>query len=394
METSKTKVKIAIFSFAILMMGVMGIASGLSEIGKHFSGISQTSIQLLITLPCIVIIIVNPIIGKLQEYISMKTLVLFGILCFLAGGTIPAFLNSFSAILILRAVLGIGIGTVQVLSSALVAANFEGDERSFVMGHLSSAQMLGCAVMVFVSGYLAMAGWNITFYVHLISVISFICVAAFLPATKPIKSGTAVSAEKPKLTSAAIGWAVTMMIFFIGGMILATYMAFFITAHELGTAAQAGQATMIFAVGGFLMGLFYGKIAQSAKNASLSIGLFMGTAAFLIIAFSPNIILVYIGSLLYGCSITTVFASVMVGTSTSVSPVAVPLAMSIVVMGQNLGSFLCPYVITPVSALMSDDVNKFAFISGAILFAIMGLAALVWGISKNLKTGKSPAAAQ
>jgi hypothetical protein len=60
------------------MMGVMAIASGLSAIGQHFSDVPQTSIQLLITLPCIVIIVVNPIIGKLQEYISMKALVLFG----------------------------------------------------------------------------------------------------------------------------------------------------------------------------------------------------------------------------------------------------------------------------------------------------------------------------
>jgi len=386
-QQEKGKIKLAIYSFSILMMGIMGIASGLSVIAQHFSDVSQTSIQLLLTLPCIIIIVVNPIIGKLQEYISMKTLVLFGILCFLAGGVVPAFLASFPAILVFRGILGVGVGTVQVLSSALVAAYFEGDERSKVMGQQTAAQMIGCAIMVFVSGYLALAGWNITFYVHLISIISLICVAAFLPHTKPVKAAAAGGgpAEKVQLTGAAIGWTVTMLIFFIGGMTLATYMAFLVTAHNLGTAAQAGQATMIFAIGGFLMGLVYGKLAQAAKNASLAVGLFLGVLAYLMIAFSPNILLVYLGSLIYGFSVTTVVASVMVGTSMSVKPIAVPLAISIVMCGQNLGSFLCPYIMTPIAALMSPDVNMFAFITGAILFGAMGIIALFWGIAKNAK---------
>ena len=385
MAGSKTKVKIAIFSFAILMMGVMSISSGLSEIGKHFSEVSQTSIQLLITLPCIVIIIVNLIIGKLQEYISMKTLVLIGILCFLIGGIVPAFLESFTLILVFRAILGVGIGSVQVLSSALVAVNFEGDERSKVMGQLSSAQMIGCAVMVFVSGYLAMLGWNITFLVHLISVISLIFVAAFLPKPEPIKATASASAGKPKLTKAAFGWAGTLMIFFIPGMILATYLSFYIASQGLGSPAMAGTATMIFALGGFFMGLIYGKIAQVAKNVSLAVGLFMGVAGYFIVAFASSMLMVYIGSLIYGAAVTTVFASVMVGTSMSVSPLAVPLAVSIVTMGQNLGSFLCPYVITPISALFGTDINKYAFVSGALIFILMGVIALIWGIVKNVK---------
>jgi MFS family permease len=50
------------------------------------------------------------------------------------GGVVPGFIESFPMTLVFRGILGIGVGTVQVLSSALVAAYFEGDERSKVMG--------------------------------------------------------------------------------------------------------------------------------------------------------------------------------------------------------------------------------------------------------------------
>ncbi|MBE3581324.1 MAG: hypothetical protein IMW96_06800 [Thermoanaerobacteraceae bacterium] len=121
MQQSQSRVKLAIMSIGLLMMGVMAIATGLSVIAARFPEVSQTSIQLLITLPCVVIIVVTPIVGKLQEYISMKTLVLLGIICFLAGGVLPAFLTSFSLILVCRAILGIGVGTVQVPASIVVA---------------------------------------------------------------------------------------------------------------------------------------------------------------------------------------------------------------------------------------------------------------------------------
>lgn len=385
MEQSKAKVKLAIFSASILMMGVMAIASGLQAIAEHYKGVAQTSIQLLITLPCVVIIVVNPIVGKLQEYVSMKALALFGIACFLVGGVAPGFIDSFGLTLFLRGVLGIGVGTVQVLSSALVAVHFDGDERSKVMGQQTSAQMLGCAAMVFASGYLAVLGWNFTFYVHFLALLSFILVWALLPATKPVKSQGSAPAEKVTITKAAMGWAATLALFFVGGMILATYMAFFIAERKFGSPAQAGQATMVFAIGGFLIGLVFGNIMRVAKNVTLAIGLFLGTIAYLLIAFAPSMGLVYAGSLVYGFSVSVVMASVMIGTSMSVAPIAVPLAISIAVAGQNLGSFVCPYIVTPIAAAFGGGVNTSAFTVGAILFAAMGAAALAWGLAKNAK---------
>ncbi|SHM27810.1 Predicted arabinose efflux permease, MFS family [Caldanaerovirga acetigignens] len=391
MEQSKGMVKLAIFSVGILMMGAMAIASGLAVIGQHFSDVPQTSIQLLITIPCLVIIVATPIIGKLQEYVPIKTLVLVGVLCFLVGGIVPAFMNSFSAILVMRAIFGFGVAAAQALSPAMVAANFEGDERANVMGQLTSAQMLGCAAMVLISGYLAMMGWNMTFFVHLIALISLICVAAWLPNVKPMRAAGGQEGKAPEKVNVAgaYGWIFTMFAYFISGMILATYLAFLISEKNVGTAADAGQATMIFAIGGFLMGFVFGKLMQAAKNISLAIGFFMGVLSYLIIAYASNIFMVYVGSLIYGFAVTTIFASIMVGTSSSVNPASVPMAISLVTAGQNLGSFLCPYFITPLAAMLGSNINTNAFIVGAIHFAIMGLIAFFWGVSKNAKTKAS-----
>jgi Na+/melibiose symporter-like transporter len=78
-------------------------------------------------------------------------------------------------------------------------------------------------------------------------------------------------------------------------------------------------------------------------------------------------------------------ASVMIGTAMSVSPVTIPLAISITTCGQNLGSYFCPMITTFFAARMGEDVSKNAFLFGAVLFGVMGLIALIWGIAQNSK---------
>ena len=387
MESGKSKIKLAILSFSILMMGIIGIAGGLSVIGQHFSNLPQTSIQLLISLPCIVIIIVTLLVGKVQEYMSKKTLVVFGILCFIIGGVAPAFVSSFTAILVFRAILGLGIGILQPLSSALVVEHFDGDECSKVMGQQTAAQMLGCAVMVFLGGYLAVMGWNITFYVHFIAVISLIIVLLFLPNSKPAGNVAAAGAPagKVKLTGAAYGWVVTMFIFFISGQVYSVFLAFLVETQKLGTAAQSGLTLAFFAIGGFLMGLVFGKLSTLTKNITLSIGLVLLGISYLMMAYASNISMVYAGSVICGFAFSIVMPCIIVAASQSVDAYSAPMAISAVMCSQNLAQFLSPYIVTPIAVAMGGNVNQSAYIFAAALAIAMGVVAVFWGVAKNKK---------
>ena len=141
-------------------------------------------IQNLISIPCLVVIPVTLIVGKLMDSVSKKLLSIVGILCFLIGGFLPALMPSLTVILVLRGIFGVGIGVVQCVSSALVAENFEGPERDKVQGNLTSAQMLGICVMVFAGGWLADVSWNFAFFVHLLGIISLILCIVCIPNVK------------------------------------------------------------------------------------------------------------------------------------------------------------------------------------------------------------------
>lgn len=386
-----SKIKIGIYGIGILMMGVIGISGALPAIGAHFPEASQTMIQNLISIPCLVVIPVTLIVGKLMDSVSKKLLSIVGILCFLIGGFCPALTSSLTVILVLRGILGVGIGVVQCVSSALVAENFEGPERDKVQGNLTSAQMLGICVMVFAGGWLADISWNYTFYVHLVAIISLILCITCIPNVKPNqkeadkKSENSGSKQKVKLTAGSWIWALTMFVLFIGGQIYAIALSYIVEEKALGTSAQSGNAMAFFAIGGFLLGLVFGKLSGKAKNFTLFIGLIGIIISYLVIAFAAGMPMIYLGAFIFGVSLSICMPCVIVGTAGAVDVNSSAMAISITMCAQNFAQFLCPYIVNPISEALSDgtNANQMSFFLGAAITAVMAVVALIWGVKQN-----------
>ena len=128
--------------------------------------------------------------------------------------------------------------------------------------------MFGCAVMVFVGGWLATASWNGVFYVHLIGVITLVCVLVCLPNVKPVAEAktSGAPAEKGKLTGKMWVWMVVAFFVFCTGQIYSNGNAYLLVEKGIGDSAASGTGMAFFCVGGILMGLVYGKLAQAPEE--------------------------------------------------------------------------------------------------------------------------------
>lgn len=376
MGNSKGKIQIGIYTLSILMMGVVGIASSLGVIGANFSGLSQTAVQSMISIPCIVIIPVTLIVGKLMQIMSKKNLAIIGILLFLVGGVAPAFMTSFTVILVLRGVFGAGVGILQVVSTALVAENFDGAERDKVQGNLQAFQMLGCAIMVFVGGWLGAKGWNTVFYIHLIGVVSLIAVIFCLPNVKPtaqVKTASAAPAEKAKLTGQMWIWMVVAFFVFCTGQIYSNGNAFVLAEKGIGDSAASGLGMAFFCAGGIVMGLLYGKFAKAVGEYATGLGFFSMAVSFVVMALAPNIVLFYVGCLILGVGMSVAMPGVFLNVGKSVGPAAVGMALSIATCVQNFGQFCSPYIVNPITGLIGGNVNVVSFYVAAGMGTILGL---------------------
>lgn len=384
------------------MMGVIGVSGALATIGTHFDK-SITLITLgIISIPCVVVIPVTLIVGKLMDIFSKKALTIIGVLLILVGGVAPAFMDSFTMIMVFRGIFGVGIGFVQSLCSALVAEYFEGDERSRVQGHMTSAQMIGCAIMVFVGGWLGSSGWSLTFFVYFFAIISLVGVILFIPYKKPaIKTITVetepeiaeksnnsdskneiAKTEKIIITKAAWGWIVLMFLFYLGGQVYSNSVSSLVDGKALGNAMQSGLSIAFFCIGGMIVGIIYWRVLAFAGRVTYSLGLFMLTISYLIMIFGNNIIFIYLGSLICGGAFSICTPCMIVGTANSVSARSTAMAVSLSACFQNFAMFICPVIVNPVAQFVNDRFNvgflhsQTSLLLAAIMIAIVGVIML------------------
>lgn len=393
MGNAKGRIKLSIYAIALLMMGVIGITSALATIGANFPDASQTMIQNLISVPCFAIIPTTLIVGKVMEYVPKKIIAVTGAVCFLAGGLVPAFLTtSFGLILVMRAVLGVGVGISQVVSTALVADNFSGEEQQKVQGTLQASQMGGVAVMVFAGGWLADIQWNYVFYVHIMAILTLAAALFVLPMQK-VAAKNEVSGEKQSvhLTKATWLWVVFMFAVFVSIQVYSIFLSFLVQERGLGTAADAGLGLAFFAVGGVVTGLLYSRLVRASRHCSVAVGCLMLAVSYFVMAYAGNMILCHIGSLLLGMAVSVIVPGVMIYTGHTVDPFSVGMAISLVTCAQNFGQCVCAYIVNPLTALISNgsNVNFAAFMLAGLLAAVLTVIMLVWGMRKNKAAAES-----
>ncbi len=407
---SKAKIKIGIYAMAVLMMGIVGVSGSLTVIGAQFSSASQSMIQSIISIPCLAVLPTTLLSGKLMENMPKKTLGVIGMVIFLVGGVVPVCLTSLPVILVFRGIFGIGVGIVQAVASALVAENFVGPERESVQGTMTSAQMLGCAVMVFAGGWLGDIAWNASFLVHGIAILSLIIAFVCLPLVRAPKkdstggdafaegaaegagdrigeTGSSGSAgQKTRLNKSSWSWAGITFALFIGVQVYTVYISYVLSEKSIGGAAESGATVAVACIGGFIMGILYGKLAGRAGNLTFALGLFIMALSYLILALAGSMTVIYLGGFVYGIAMAICMPAAFVNTANSVDAYSSAMALSITMCAQNLGQFVCPYIMNFITGITgSAHPSTLTYLLAAILLAGMGLPAAIWGMRKCVK---------
>ncbi len=110
-----------------------------------------------------------------------------------------------------------------------------------------------------------------------------------------------------------------MFVLFIGAQIYSIALSFIVDEKGLGTAAQSGNAMAFFAIGGFLLGLVFGRLSGAARGLTLFVGLCGIIISYLVIAFAGMMPMIYLGAFLFGVSLSVCMPCVIVGTAGSVN---------------------------------------------------------------------------
>lgn len=220
MQTRQISGRLTFTILSISLLTVMAgaaMAPALWAVKAHFAGKPDLLIQFIVSLPALFIIVTNLCFPLLCRIAKTKSIAVAGLVLYVVSGTGAFFLEDISAILVLRALLGVSVGMIMPLSTGLLSYYFPPEDQSRLMGLCAAMNQIGGVIATLIAGVLAKVGWNYAFLVYSMGLFVLILVLLFLPNERletPKGSGGFVRNIK-RFYPSVLGMLLLMICFFI-----------------------------------------------------------------------------------------------------------------------------------------------------------------------------------
>lgn len=169
--------KTAIFTLLLIsmttMMSNVAIVTALPRLQDYFSDIENIEFysRLILTLPSLSIALLAPFLGHFVFRFGKKNSALAALFIFATTGSAGLFLEHIEAFLLSRAMFGISVATLMIVSTSLVGDYFQGEARHKFMGYQSAFMAIGGVSFVIGGGILSDINWRLPFGIYLMGFV-------------------------------------------------------------------------------------------------------------------------------------------------------------------------------------------------------------------------------
>jgi len=385
LDTEKRTVPKLVIIILLVMgaFGVMGgglVAPGLPTIGRAFDA-PEEQYGWILSIYTLAAAISLPLIGYFIDSIGRRKV---GISCLIVdggAGLAIIFAPSFSALLLLRFIQGIGIAGLVPVAMTVIGDLYSGERRLKLMGYLTGTISLGAVFIPTLGGTLASIDWRLVFAVYGFSILLAFLFYLTLPETSPDDSKKIEETSPLKYASSLFS---VLKIKRIRNMMIHSLILYFllyalVTFLPIYLVIQHGFDEIFTGLALSLQAIFSAFLASRAsfiarylgwrKRASLGFGLM--AAGFLLLPIWPiNSYLVSFSFIIYGIGMgltsPTIYDRV-----TRISPEKLTgSVISIFNTMKYVGMTLSPFLLGLV--LLFNGLNT--------VFILVGLLAGVWAL--------------
>ncbi|MGL4806194.1 MAG: MFS transporter, partial [Bacteroidales bacterium] len=306
---------LAIWSIsAITSLPGLAVSPIMGQLDTIFPSVSHLEIQMLTSIPSLLIIPFVLLSGKLSEKKDKTLILAIGLAIFLFSGILYFFAKSMLALILISCLLGVGAGMVIPLSTGLIADFFVGSYRTKQLGISSSITNLSLVLATGLTGWLAEINWHLPFVVYLIPV--FALVLSYYLRDNVLKqsnvnyigapNNTANDENEdmvPKGKQMNIPYLIGVMVlyFFIcyAALVVVLNLPFILQTYKL-SSSVSGTVISIFFLAIMLPGLFLYKILTVLKNMTVIYSLISLAIGLLLVSLTQNVALIIIGTIFVG----------------------------------------------------------------------------------------------
>lgn len=380
-KSKKIKIIITIICISFVQGLQFCVSPVLGPIQKHFTDVSVSMIQMLVTVPTLLSIIFAIGSGWLVVKISKKKILLFASAVAGTTGFIPFLADSFNLLFVSRIIYGIALGLAMALNSAVVAEFFEGDERVSVMGIQAASVGAGIVVVTTLGGMLGASNFQNAYYVNVIGFVSLILITICLPETGTVKVSQTekIQMNKKVYFTAFIG--VLEMIFLIT---FSTNIAMHISGSLAGSTTVSGNLTGLFAGGQIVMGIILGAITKITKKYTLPVAMLsFSLGAILLIIFPSNYVMLMIGAAFCGFSQGMFVPTAIVEVANAVNSASTAMASAVMTCGLCFGQLISPTVLNTASKLIFGAITTTNVYILAAIGMVISAVIVIGHKSKN-----------
>jgi len=220
-----TKLTLLLLSM-LTMMSNVAIVTMLPHFKEYFQDAKHIEFlsRLMITLPSLSIALLAPFLGHLVDRINKKRSAIVALIIFAIVGSSGLYLESLEMLLASRALFGVAIAILMIVSTSLVGDYFEGEQRHKFMGLQSAFISMGGIVFIIGGGLLSDIGWRLPFGIYLIALLIVPMVISFVVEVEPTPIQQQIELDNSNLMGIYLLAFVLMLLFYI----LPTQMPFLI----------------------------------------------------------------------------------------------------------------------------------------------------------------------
>lgn len=357
--------KVGILALAPLAISQSILNPALPAIQTAFPNIAPSLIQLLSTIPSLCCVVFSPVYGKLTDFVTRRKIYLVAIILLLTGGILPAFVNNFTYFLILRFVMGVGIGILTPAAADLIVHFFDGSTRQTMMGWNQAAASGGGVIFQLIGGYLAGINWRYACIATALCAIFYLIAFIILPEpeskakTSEIDQGAKVKFRMPGRTWVLSIWYMFYSMFTFAFVTTTAMMA---VGENIATSADLGFTLSLLTISVSIVALFFGLAAKIFKRYVIAAGMLVNAIAALVAFTGHSLILINLAMVLSGIGLALVVPGVLTKVTSVVAPAAATMTLSIFCATSGLGQFVQPLVFAGIQKQLGITDFRQAFV--------------------------------